>query len=78
MKRQFQASFWELAAAYAAGAYAIGDGVCLWGCVQHSLPATVVGAAITFYWMFRTLECIAGGISAWWGSQPKTSSEAVR
>ena len=75
MKRPFQASFWELAAAYAAGAYAIGNGVCLWGCVQHSLPVMAVGAAITGYWSARALECIASGISVWWES--KTSEVSL-
>jgi len=69
MKRAFQASFLELAAVYAAAAYAIGDGVCLWGCVQHSLPVMVVGAAITGYWCLRTMECIASAINIWWDSK---------
>ena len=63
MKQGFQASFWELAAAYAAGAHAIGDGVCLWGCVQHALPVMLVGAAIAGYWAVRSLECLASAIS---------------
>jgi hypothetical protein len=74
MKRMFQASFWELSAVYAAGAYAIGDGVCLWGCVQHSLPVMVVGAAITGYWCARALECLACGLAVWWqGKTPEAS-----
>jgi len=69
MKRPFEASFWELAAVYAAGAYATGNGVCLWGCVQHSLPVMVVGAAITGYWSLRALECVATGVTIWWESR---------
>ncbi len=74
MKRPFEASFWELAAVYAAGAYAIGDGVCLWGCVQHSIPVMVVGAAITGYWSARSLKCLACGITMWWEGRPAGAS----
>ena len=62
---RFNASFLELALAYASGAYVFGE-VCVFGGTWHNLPAVGLGFAGILYCSARALECVAAWISAKW------------
>jgi len=72
---RFNASFLELAVAYASSAYVFGE-VCVFGCTWHNLPAAGLAFAGMFYCGVRALECVAAWISAKWrGSQGEEQVE---
>jgi hypothetical protein len=62
---RFNASFLELALAYASGAYVFGE-VCVFGGTWHNLPAVGLGFAGIIYCSARAMECVAAWISAKW------------
>ena len=62
---KFNASFLELALAYAMGAYVLGE-VCVFGFTWHNLPACGLAAAGVLYCSARAMECVAAWISAKW------------
>ena len=62
---RFNASFLELAVAYASSAYVFGE-VCVFGCTWHNLPAAGLAFAGMIYCGARAMECVAAWISAKW------------
>lgn len=62
---RFNASFLELALAYALSAYVLGE-VCVFGFTWHNLPAGGLAIAGTLYCGARAMECVAAWISAKW------------
>ena len=62
---RFNASFLELALAYAMSAYVFGE-VCIFGGTWHNLPATGLAFAGMIYCGARAMECVAAWITAKW------------